>query len=538
MTLTDARFTAAFIAVAMVAAACASDGSPTQDGDAGSTAVSSVTSSAGTATSTSPTTAAVEGVAAGTTGAASTSERPAGPRPLILDYSPTLSDLPALLFLAANPDVELLAVTLAGTGESDCEPGVRHTRSLLAVAGRPEVPVACGTEKPMNGSRDWPREWRDSSNTVVGVLLPGVPPQEAADAADLLVATLEAAEVPVTIVTLAPLTNIGNLLRAHPELLERIESVVVMGGAFDIDGNVDVAPTAEWNLHIDPESVRAVVDSGVAVTFVGLDATDHVPGNRRLAVLLAHASSTPAGEAVRQLWAPKLDTITSPGWFFWDELAAVAATDDGVVSIERRRIRIDDDGATVLDASGVEVEVAVAADRDRFEAEFLRVFAGGVPVEIEELSAEDAEYIAALDGALSRFDTALDAVFVDVFGDDEMSTSGDQVDGFATGFGLATSAHVADLAAIDAPSSFAEMHDRLLATSSSIVELIPAFRDAMAVRAAELTDPEMFFDLIESAATDTGLLGIIDDYGAECTTIAEVALLRGSSLGECFGTDG
>ena len=43
--------------------------------------------------------------------------------------------------LAAHADVEMLAVTLAGTGESDCEPGVRNTRALLAIAGWPSASI-------------------------------------------------------------------------------------------------------------------------------------------------------------------------------------------------------------------------------------------------------------------------------------------------------------------------------------------------------------------------------------------------------------
>jgi hypothetical protein len=57
---------------------------------------------------------------------------------VVLDYSPTLSDAGALLYLASNPRVDLLAVTLPGTGEADCGPGTRTTRSLLKIASKPD----------------------------------------------------------------------------------------------------------------------------------------------------------------------------------------------------------------------------------------------------------------------------------------------------------------------------------------------------------------------------------------------------------------
>jgi inosine-uridine nucleoside N-ribohydrolase len=460
-------------------------------------------------------------------------------RPVILDYSPTLSDISALLYLATNADVDLLAVTLAGTGESDCEPGIRHTRSLLQVAGRPDVPVACGTETPMAGSRDWPEEWRAAANSVVGVLLPGVAQQDPVDAMDLLVSTLEQADEPVSIVTLAPLTNIGLLLRSQPQLAERVASVVVMGGAFDVAGNVDTAPAAEWNLHIDPESVRAVVDSGVAITFVGLDATDSVPGNLRLAALLDHTASTPSGAAVHQLWAAKLDLITAPGRYFWDELAAVAALDADIISTERRTIRIADNGATVQDDDGVAVAVAIRADRNRFEGEFLRVFASGQPVEIVAPSADEAAYVAELESALTQFGTDIEAVFVPLFDGDESINTNEQVDTFTAGFSEAASAHSMSVAEIEAPAFFAETHNRLVEASAAIVTVMADFRSASAERAKDVTSLDAFFEeVLESAAIETGLQTLIDQYTKDCTAIAELVLVRGGDLEDCFGTEG
>jgi len=66
--------------------------------------------------------------------AAPSTESPAtSATPVVLDYSPTHSDIGALLYLASRPDVDLLAVTLPGTGEADCVPGTRNTRQLLAL---------------------------------------------------------------------------------------------------------------------------------------------------------------------------------------------------------------------------------------------------------------------------------------------------------------------------------------------------------------------------------------------------------------------
>ena len=77
-------------------------------------------------------------------------------------------------------------------------------------------------------------------------------------------------ERPHTLIPVGPLTNIALLLAMHPELVERIEEIVVMGGAIGL-GNV--TPSAEFNIWADPEAAHRVFESGLNVTMVGLDVT-------------------------------------------------------------------------------------------------------------------------------------------------------------------------------------------------------------------------------------------------------------------------
>ena len=380
MRITKLRAAAILTATLIVSSACGSD--------SGSEPSSTSSESASTVSDSAPMSA------------------PSGGRPMIVDYSPTLSDVPALMFLATHPDVDLLAVTLPGTGEADCGPGVRQTRALLVIAGHPDTPVGCGRDEPMEGDRDWPDAWRDSANNLPGVALPGVAEEDPVDAEELLARILRDAEVPVTIVTLAPLTNLGNLFRNDPSLADHVHSIVTMGGAVDVAGNVDTAPTAEWNLYIDPESVRAVLDSGVPITFVGLDATSSVPGSAGIYARLEASASTAAGEAVRQLWSAGLDLITSDGWFFWDELAAVIAVDASVATISEHNLSIDDDGATVVDEGGTSVRVATAADPAEFERLFLEVFAGEA-IAVVVLTPTERGYIGQIAATMAALDASL-----------------------------------------------------------------------------------------------------------------------------------
>jgi inosine-uridine nucleoside N-ribohydrolase len=92
----------------------------------------------------------------------------------------------------------------------------------------------------------------------------------AAHAVDFLADTLRAAAAPVTLVPTGPLTNVALLLAQHPDVADRIERIVLMGGAI-AEGNV--TPAAEFNIWVDPEAAARVFASGVDTTMVGLDVT-------------------------------------------------------------------------------------------------------------------------------------------------------------------------------------------------------------------------------------------------------------------------
>ena len=65
------------------------------------------------------------------------------PTPVIVDYSPTVSDVGGLMYLLAHPDVEVIAISLPVTGEAGCDLGFEVTLGILAMFGQEAIPVAC-----------------------------------------------------------------------------------------------------------------------------------------------------------------------------------------------------------------------------------------------------------------------------------------------------------------------------------------------------------------------------------------------------------
>lgn len=296
------------------------------------------------------------------------------PRPLVVDTDLAADDLVALAFLLSSPRAEVEAITVSGTGEVRCPDGLDVVRGLLAVTGDDDIPVACGRSTPLHGDHAFPTDWRDSADDAWGVKLPVVEAKgDSGSATGLLARSLEDGDA--TLVALGPLTNVAEAFRARPRLARQVPSVVVMGGALDVPGNVFVAddgsPTAEWNMYVDPTAAAEVVDSGVPVTLVALDATNQAPITDDFVEELQDVAGTAAGELAAEVLADN-PLVASGEAFFWDPLAAAVALDPELVDTESVPLSVvaddgEESGRTVRDESGRPVLVATGVDREELE---------------------------------------------------------------------------------------------------------------------------------------------------------------------------
>ena len=225
------------------------------------------------------------------------SPEPRGVRHVVLDTDLAFDDIMALLYLLQRDDVVIDAVTVTGTGEAHCDPGVRNALGLLALGGENDTPVACGRETPLQGSNAFPDEWRVAVDDLSMLDLPEV--DRVADprgATQLLLDTLDG---DATLITLGPLTNVAEALRADPGLASRVPEFVAMAGAIDVAGNTPNG-VAEYNVWVDPLAAKEVIE-GMEVTLVPLDATDDVPFTSFFADTLEAHRTSPEAEAVHAI---------------------------------------------------------------------------------------------------------------------------------------------------------------------------------------------------------------------------------------------
>jgi pyrimidine-specific ribonucleoside hydrolase len=189
------------------------------------------------------------------------------PRPIVLDVDTGTDDALALLYAVGSADLDVRGVSCVA-GNAGLEQVVDNTLRVLDAAAAPDLPVAAGATKPFI-ERTRPEGRFHGEDGLGGVQLPATSRARSAQSATaMLHDRITTSGEPVTLVSLAPMTNVAMLLTLHPDVVDHLERIVFMGGSA-AEGNVTAV--AEFNVWQDPEAATCVVESGLPVVMYGLD---------------------------------------------------------------------------------------------------------------------------------------------------------------------------------------------------------------------------------------------------------------------------
>ncbi len=216
---------------------------------------------------------------------------------IILDTDPGIDDALALFLALASPEIQLEAVTTV-SGNVSVEHTTRNALALLELAGRTDVPVARGSERPLLTSLARADDVH-GGNGLGGVLLPE--PQLkllAKHAVDVISEKVLAAPGEITLVAVGPLTNLALAVRREPGLVSAVREVVIMGGALRVPGNI--TPTSEFNIFADPQAAHIVLHAGWPIRLVTLDTTTRTLLQRTQVAQLA-ANGHPVTTLIQQM---------------------------------------------------------------------------------------------------------------------------------------------------------------------------------------------------------------------------------------------
>ncbi len=190
-----------------------------------------------------------------------------------IDTDLGFDDLAAVLTVAESTGWAIDGMSLVA-GNAPLEVVIDNAQRAAACFGW-GFPMHAGSDRPLVGELVTAQNiLGDDALASAGRSLPMArAPLASSDAVVALAAHLAGAAEPVTLLALGPLTNIARLLQAQPALASRIGRLVWMGGSAG-PGNHTAA--AEFNAGVDPESINVVLDAGLPLQMVGLDACRQV----------------------------------------------------------------------------------------------------------------------------------------------------------------------------------------------------------------------------------------------------------------------
>ncbi len=193
------------------------------------------------------------------------------PRKIIIDTDPGQDDAVAILLALASPEVEVLGIT-AVAGNVPLPLTQKNALIVCELAGRTDIPVYAGCDAPLS-RKLVTAEHVHGKTGLDGPQLPNPTMQlEDGHAVDFIIETLRKEDVgTVTLCPLGPLTNIATAFQKAPDIVERVQEIVLMGGAYFQVGNI--TPAAEFNIYVDPEAADIVFKSGIEIVVMPLDVT-------------------------------------------------------------------------------------------------------------------------------------------------------------------------------------------------------------------------------------------------------------------------
>ncbi|HVE82407.1 MAG TPA: nucleoside hydrolase, partial [Myxococcales bacterium] len=216
------------------------------------------------------------------------------PTPVLIDTDVAIDDWMALFYLLSNPACSVIGITTTGVGAAHLTPGTNVVLGLLQAAGRSTIPVAAGTSAPLIYSNVFPGSWRAIVDQAYGVPLPvSSSSAQPVPAADFLRSTILGSPSPVTILSIGGGTNLGTLFQqvsasTLQQLRANISGICMMGGVINqvgsvfVPGNVNsfngdyLNTVAEWNIFIDVLGASLVLNAGIPITLIPLNACNQV----------------------------------------------------------------------------------------------------------------------------------------------------------------------------------------------------------------------------------------------------------------------
>ncbi|KAG6524123.1 probable uridine nucleosidase 2 [Zingiber officinale] len=267
---------------------------------------------------------------------------------VIIDTDPGIDDAMAIFVALNSPEIEVIGLTTI-YGNVYTELATKNALHLLEIAGRADIPVAEGSHVTiLKGTKLRIADFVHGSDGLGNQNFP--PPKGKAideSAATFIVEKAKQFAGEVTVVALGPLTNIALAMELDPEFSKTIGQIIILGGAFSVNGNVN--PAAEANIFGDPDAADIVFTSGADILTVGLNVTHQVIFTDADFEKLTQSKGKLAQYLSNILgiyFSYHHDAYGTQGVYLHDPTALLAAVDPSLLTYTEGVIRVQTSGIT------------------------------------------------------------------------------------------------------------------------------------------------------------------------------------------------
>jgi purine nucleosidase len=280
----------------------------------------------------------------------------ADPIPVLFDtdIGTDIDDAYALVQVLRSPELKLLGVT---TVSGDTVARARLAAKLLAVAGRPEIPVYAGTSTATQYMKQV--EW------AAGFASPAL--HESGGVA-FLREQINARPGEITLIAVGELTNVAALLESEAGIGAKIKAIALMGGSIRRGYAPGSKPEPEWNIKSAAAAARTVFTSGVPLLVAPLDSTADLKLTPEGRVRL-FSRGVPLNDALAALNSIWRHTNTWQGVdpTLFDNLAVALVATPSVVPLTPMHLEVEADGLTrEIAGRAPNAQVALTADPAAF----------------------------------------------------------------------------------------------------------------------------------------------------------------------------
>lgn len=189
---------------------------------------------------------------------------------VIIDCDPGSDDAIAIMLALNSEELEILGITTC-CGNAPIDLCTQNALDIINACNRKDIPVFAGLDKPIKREIEFTDEYFGKNGLCEYEFEKSCEVAQSLNAVEFIY-NCAMKEDKLTIIAIAPMSNIAKALMKYPDLKEKNIEIITMAGYYKVNHSV-TTKRSEWNVLVDPEAFEIVCNSGLPMYSLGLDVT-------------------------------------------------------------------------------------------------------------------------------------------------------------------------------------------------------------------------------------------------------------------------